>query len=148
MSFRKVKLLASNMTQTQMQRPHPWHFQDSIQRTGGSPQPIAPSCSSSPHTHPGQAPSSKGWIAQPACPGPLQSLEVCSQLPAQGIQVLKAHWQRVPVGMCTQPFGFLSCEKDCNCHRVREDPPKREARAGSQTPAPRVGKLMLNRMFA
>lgn len=93
MSFRKVKLLASNMTQTQMQRP------PSLTLSGLNTEDRWKSAAHcpillflTPHP-PGQAPSSKGWIAFQPVLGPYSPLEVCSQLPAQGIQILKAHWQ-------------------------------------------------------
>lgn len=92
-----VKWIASSVTLSVLNIEDKWKFP--------SPLPHPPCLS--PHTHPGQAPSCKGWTAQPAYPRPQQSLEVCSQLPGQGIQVLKAQGQRVQVGMCSQPLRLL-----------------------------------------
>lgn len=111
-----------------MQGPIPDTFRTQYRGTGGSPQPTCPSCSSSPHTHPGQAPSSKGWIA-PASLSWAPTVWKCvpSCLPRE---FKLQHTDRVPVGMCTQPLDFSPVRKDCNCHRVREDPPKRKLEQG------------------
>lgn len=46
------------------------------------------------------------------------------------------------------PSDFSLYEEGCNCHRIREDPPKWNSRAGSQTPDLQVVRLVFKCMFA
>lgn len=139
MSFRMVKSLA---------RTCPWHFWGQMQGykwRSSTPLFHSPFHSSRVRLHP--APEER--TAQPACPGPRQTLEVCFQLPGQGILEPECTGTEVSSQHMLMASRCLSLrEEGCIFQIVRVNQSRWDSRAGSQTPGLRTAGLVFKYRFA